>query len=135
MKIRTLDHLVLTVQDINRSIDFYVNILNMDLKIINNECSLFYADKKINLHKKPGEFQPSAKYPVPGSADLCFEVESDNPSATIEDKINNLKNYINGKGLLIEQGPVERVGAKGPMKSIYVRDPDKNLIELSIYYN
>ncbi|KEI00016.1 VOC family protein (plasmid) [Clostridium botulinum] len=135
MKIKTLDHLVLTVRDINESINFYVNVLNMDLRMLNNECSLFYADKKINLHKRPGELQPCAKYPVPGSTDLCFEVESENPSETMENKINDLKNYINKKGILIEQGPVERVGSKGPMKSIYIRDPDENLIELSIYYN
>ena len=125
MKITGLDHFVLTVTDIDRSVSFYTSILGLR-KSVNPQgrTSLHFGSQKINLHLAGAEFQPCALRPEPGSADLCFIVDG-----ALDDIIAELA----GKRVQIIEGPVERTGARGSIESIYLRDPDGNLLELSQY--
>jgi len=125
MKVDALDHLVLTVADLQRTIRFYTDILGMDeITFGNNRKALAFGDQKINLHECGNEFEPKAKTPCPGSADLCFI------SAT---PVEKWQSFLLSKGVPVEEGPVQRTGAKGPIRSLYIRDPDGNLIEISNY--
>lgn len=125
MKVDALDHLVLTVANMQRTIDFYKRILGMQEIIYgNNRKALTFGDQKINLHEYGNEYEPKAKITYPGSADLCF-------ITTIP--ISDFKDYLISHGVSIEEGPVKRTGAKGNIISIYIRDPDDNLIEVSNY--
>ena len=123
-----IDHVVLTVSDINKSIDFYSNILGMQLQEFFSSTdnvkrkSLIFGKQKINLHEASKPFKPHANNPIPGTMDICFLSE-----INIDDWIK-IFNKFNVK---IEDGPVQKIGANGPIRSIYVRDPDKNLIEIS----
>jgi len=123
MKIESIDHIVLTVSDISRTCRFYTQILRMEeVTFLNNRKALIFGNQKINLHLKGHEFDPKAKRPTPGSADICFIVET-----PLHEVINRMTKY----GIPIEEGPVDRTGAQGALTSIYIRDPDGNLIELS----
>lgn len=123
MKIESIDHIVLTVSDISRTCRFYTQILRMEeVTFLNNRKALIFGNQKINLHLKGHEFDPKAKRPTPGSADICFIVET-----SLHEVINRMTKY----GIPIEEGPVDRTGAQGALTSIYIRDPDGNLIELS----
>lgn len=124
MKISHLDHLVLTVSDIDDSIDFYTKTLGFELVIFNNRKALKFGNQKINLHQKGKEFEPKAKNPTMGSADLCFIAET---------KLENIALELKQKDIEIVEGIVERTGATGKIRSIYFRDPDFNLIEVSNY--
>ena len=124
----SIDHIVITVEDINKSINFYTNILKMELIEFYSSSdnttrkSLKFGNQKINLHEVLNPFSPRAKYPSPGAVDICFI-----STKPVSEWINKLKkNKIN-----IEEGPVQKTGAKGPILSIYIRDPDENLIEIS----
>lgn len=122
-KVASLDHLVLTVADIARTCDFYTRALGMRVaRFGEGRVALHFGQQKINLHQADRTFDPKAKAPTPGSADLCFLVAS-----AIEEAITHLK----ALGIPIEEGPVERTGATGRIQSIYLRDPDGNLIELA----
>ena len=124
MKIERLDHLVLTVINVEDTCRFYSIVLGME--IINfgkNRKALKFGDQKINLHETGKEFEPKAGNPTPGSADLCFISENE-----IEKLIKEIKDH----GIQIIEGPVERTGALGKINSIYIRDPDNNLIEISV---
>ncbi len=120
-----LDHLVLTVADIEATVAFYTSALGMELVTIGNRKALRFGEQKINLHQAGKEFEPKAEHPTPGSGDLCFITK-----APLEDVISHLK----ATRCAIELGPVERAGAVGEMRSIYIRDPDFNLIEISNYH-
>lgn len=121
--IHHLDHLVLTTSDETACVDFYVGLLGMTLVNFGNGRKAFsFGQQKINLHVKGSEFEPKAHLPVPGALDLCFI--ADQP---LDDVISTLQ----GKGAKIIEGPVPRTGATGPIRSIYLRDPDLNLIEIS----
>lgn len=125
MNINMLDHLVLTVKDIQTTVDFYVSVLGMEREEFGaGRLALKYGNQKINLHQAGKEFEPKADRPTPGSADLCFitEVPLDNAMA-----------HVRSKGVAIIEGPVARTGATGPINSFYFRDPDMNLIEVSNY--
>jgi len=123
MNITELDHLVLTVKDIQSSIDFYSSILGMNaIDFANERKALTFGGQKINLHQAGSEFSPHAKVPTPGSADLCFICETD---------INDIINQLLTHQVKIIEGPVKRSGATGNLLSIYIYDPDYNLIELS----
>ena len=123
MKIKKLDHFVLTVRNIEKTISFYSKVLGMQKEVFGQErVSLKYEDQKINLHEYGNEIEPKANKPVPGSADLCFITKT---------PIDEAISHITGLGIEIELGPVERTGAKGPLLSFYFRDPDKNLIEVA----
>ena len=122
--IEHLDHLVLTVANIDATAAFYTSALGMELVTFNNRRALRFGEQKINLHQAGNEFEPKAAHPMPGSADLCFITKT-----PLEDVILQLTS----KKFAIELGPVERFGAVGKMRSIYLRDPDSNLIEISNY--
>lgn len=123
MKIRWIDHIVLTVSDIAQTCRFYTQILGMEeVTFLNNRKALKFGNQKINLHLKGHEYDPKAKQPTPGSADICLIVET-----SLDEVINRLKKYR----IRIEDGPIERTGALGVLISIYIRDPDGNLLELS----
>lgn len=125
MLVKRFDHMVLTVNNIEKSCKFYHDILGMRVVTFNNGRTALKFDKqKINLHEKGHEFNPKATHPTPGSADFCLLTDED-----IEDVLKELKN----KDIQIEQGPIIKQGALGEMTSIYLRDPDRNLIEISNY--
>jgi len=118
-----LDHLVLTVSDLQRTIAFYEKVLGMEVvRFGGGRYALHFGRQKINLHERGREFEPKAHTPCPGSADLCFIA-----STPLDDVIRHLEN----RGVPIEEGPVDRTGAGGKIRSVYVRDPDRNLIEIS----
>ena len=123
-----IDHVVITVSDVNKSIDFYSNILGMELQEFLSSTdnvkrkSLKFGKQKINLHEASKPFKPHAINPIPGAMDICFLSK-----INIDDWIK----IFNKFNIKIEDGPVKKNGANGPIRSIYVRDPDKNLIEIS----
>jgi len=118
-----LDHLVLTTTDENACVHFYVDVLGMRLETFGSGRKAFlFGNQKINLHVKGHEFEPKAHTPVPGALDLCFIA-----SKPLDEVIAALK----GTSVSILEGPVMRTGATGPIRSIYLRDPDLNLIEIS----
>ncbi|HEY5753898.1 MAG TPA: VOC family protein [Chthoniobacterales bacterium] len=118
-----LDHLVLTVADTSKTIDFYRDILGMKVvEFGTGRKALRFGAQKINLHQKGAEFEPKAKMPIPGSGDLCFL--SPNP---LEEWLETLARHA----IPIIEGPVNRTGATTAIRSIYIRDPDGNLIEIS----
>ncbi|RRU73451.1 VOC family protein [Stutzerimonas xanthomarina] len=123
MQIDHIDHLVLTVADIEKTVDFYTRVLGMQLVTFGEgRKALTFGNQKINLHQAGREFEPKAERPTPGSADLCFIV------ATPLDRVIA---HLETQGVSIIEGPVQRTGATGPIRSVYLRDPDQNLIELS----
>ncbi len=123
-----IDHVVITVSDMNKSIDFYSNILGMELHEFLSSTdnvkrkSLKFGKQKINLHEASKPFKPHAHNPFPGTMDICFLTQ-----INIEHWIKTFNKF----NINIEEGPVQKTGANGPIRSIYVRDPDKNLIEIS----
>lgn len=121
--IKKIDHVVITTTDIENCISFY-NKLGFTLKKTNERYELYSGDFKINIHLKGHELSPHSKNIQTGSADLCFEINTN---------IDMAKTNLEQNGIQIEQGIVERTGVFGKMKSIYLRDPDGNLIELSSY--
>ena len=124
MQIKNIDHIVLVVCDIEKAIKFYCEILGIQLCKNSGRISLKFGSQKINLHKFESEFLPSAKYPKKGSTDICF---------IVDDLIENVHAELLKKGVKFELGIVERNGALGAMKSLYLYDFDGNLIELSSY--
>ncbi len=123
--IKALDHLVLTVRDLDATIRFYRDGLGMEARRFGKDgerIALYFGSQKINLHEQGKEFEPKAKSPTPGSADLCFL--TDQP-------VEELKVQLEAAGLRLIEGPVERSGAIAPIVSIYLRDPDGNLIEVA----
>jgi catechol 2,3-dioxygenase-like lactoylglutathione lyase family enzyme len=125
MTVRSLDHFVLTVVDVFRSVRFYVEALGMrEVRFGDDRVALRFGECKINLHQAGAEIVPHARHATPGSADLCFIVDDD---------INRVAERLARLGVPIELGPVARSGALGAIRSIYLRDPDDNLIELSNY--
>lgn len=120
-----LDHLVLTTTDEAAATAFYVDVLGMTLEVFGNGRKAFrFGAQKINLHVKGKEFEPKAHTPVPGALDLCF-IAAIPLDAVIDD--------LARRQVRIVEGPVMRTGATGPIRSIYLRDPDLNLIEVSEY--
>jgi catechol 2,3-dioxygenase-like lactoylglutathione lyase family enzyme len=123
MKIKKLDHLVLTVNDIDMTITFYTDVLDMTVAhTAAGRKSLRFGKQKINLHKAGQEISPHAMHPLPGSADICFLTET---------SMQQVIEHLNFHKITILAGPAERVGATGPLLSIYIQDPDGNLIEIS----
>ena len=123
MKIKQLDHLVLTVNDIDATCRFYAEHLGMEVITFGeNRKALRFGQQKINLHQLGHEFEPRAARPTSGSADLCFLCDT---------PLEHIITELQQGGIEILQGPVLRTGASGPINSIYLRDPDDNLIEIS----
>lgn len=125
MEIKNIDHIVLTVANIDKTIEFYTYILGFQVVTFGaNRKALIFGNQKINLHQKGHEFEPKAEHPTPGSADLCFIATTD---------IHEVFKELKQKNIEIIEGIVERTGAMGKIRSIYFRDPDMNLIEISNY--
>lgn len=127
-RVVSLDHLVLTVADIMTTRRFYEEILGMDSVSFEardgtTRWALRFGAQKINLHQTGREFEPKARHPAPGSADLCFLTET-----PLEEWVA----FLAAHGTDIVAGPVPRTGAAGPIRSIYLRDPDGNLLEISV---
>lgn len=123
--IERLDHLVLTVQDIVATCDFYSQVLGMQVITFGEQRkALRFGQQKINLHQVGHEFEPKSDHPTKGSADLCFVT-----STALKDVIEHLNRYE----VPIIEGPIQRTGALGTIESVYFRDPDGNLIEMSVY--
>jgi catechol 2,3-dioxygenase-like lactoylglutathione lyase family enzyme len=125
VRIERLDHLVLTVADVDATVDFYERVLGMaPVTFGAGRRALAFGRQKINLHQAGAEFEPKAGRPTPGSADLCFITSTD---------LDDVERRLREAGVEIEEGPVDRTGALGPIRSVYFRDPDLNLIEVSVY--
>ena len=123
--IASLDHLVLTVASIDAAVAFYRDGLGMELRSFGERGerkALHFGAHKINLHERGRELEPRALHPTPGSADLCF---------LTEEPLEAVAERLQGLGHPVIKGPVERTGATGPIVSIYLRDPDGNLIEIA----
>ncbi len=125
MKIDRIDHIVLTVRDIQVTCEFYSRVLGMEVVTFGQgRIALQFGRQKINLHESGKEFEPKALEPTPGAGDLCFVT-----GLPLEEVIAHIRSC----GIDILEGPVGRTGALGPIESIYLRDPDGNLIEVSNY--
>lgn len=125
MRIDAIDHLVLTVRDLRAATDFYTRVLGMEAVTFGaDRRALAFGSQKINLHEAGREFEPKAAAPTPGSADLCF-VTTETPAAVLA--------HLKACGVQVVDGPVTRTGARGPIVSVYFRDPDGNLLEVSSY--
>lgn len=125
MKIDRLDHVVLTVKDIEATIAFYSRVLGMEVVTFGGgRKALQFGRQKINLHQQGREFEPKADKPTPGSADLCFITDV---------PLQEVMEHLKGCGVAVLEGPVSKTGAVGPIMSVYFRDPDLNLIEVSNY--
>jgi catechol 2,3-dioxygenase-like lactoylglutathione lyase family enzyme len=125
VRIDRLDHLVLTVADVGRTVEFYQRVLGMQpMTFGDGRRALAFGNSKINLHQAGREFEPKAAWPTPGSADVCL-ISAD-PLADVCD-------HLAAEAVAIEEGPVTRTGATGTIRSVYIRDPDGNLIEISNY--
>ena len=129
MKIEKIDHVVITVKNLKKTIDFYTNILGMKLEEFSSTLddsqiryALSFGSQKINIHEEKKPFKPNALHPYSGSMDICF---------ISKNKINDWVHHLVKKGINIEIGPEKKTGALGPILSIYIRDPDFNLIEIS----
>ena len=123
MKISKLDHFVLTVRDIEKTVSFYTSVMGMKKEVFGQgRVALKYGDQKINLHEFGNEFEPKAGNPMPGSADLCFITKT-----PLDEAISHVKSF----GVEIIEGPVERTGVRGSILSFYFRDPDNNLMEVA----
>jgi catechol 2,3-dioxygenase-like lactoylglutathione lyase family enzyme len=123
MKIDSLDHLVITVKDLDKSIAFYSHVLGMQhVSFGEGRNALRFGSMKINLHQQGREFEPKAQRPTSGSADLCFLTSV---------PLQQVMEHLSGCDVAIIEGPVQRSGATGPIQSVYFRDPDGNLIEVS----
>ena len=121
--IEGLDHLVLTVRDLESACDFYERVLGMRRETFGaGRVALRFGRQKINLHPHPTPHDPVARHPAPGTADLCFLTATPLP---------DVAEHLETCGVEILAGPVERSGAAGPIRSLYCRDPDGNLIELA----
>ena len=125
MRIDRIDHLVLTVADLDRTLAFYTRVLGMTAETFGEgRTALHFGRHKINLHVAGAEFEPRAAAAAPGTADFCLITES--PLAEVQAELA-------AAGVPVEVGPVTKEGALGEMRSVYVRDPDDNLVEISVY--
>ena len=124
MKVSHFDHLVITTQNLEECLHVYVDILDMELEHRNDRYAVRFGTQKINIHRKKAEFLPAAKNVTYGSQDICLIVEGG---------MEDIRDEIEKKGYPIELGIARRTGAMGAIDSLYLRDPDGNLVELSAY--
>ena len=125
IQLERLDHLVLTVEDIDETCTFYQKVLGMKVVTFGEgRKALHFGEQKINLHEQGKEFEPKAQTPRSGSADLCFVAQT-SPQEVVE--------HLAACNVSVIEGPVSRTGALGQIKSVYFRDPDGNLLEVSSY--
>jgi catechol 2,3-dioxygenase-like lactoylglutathione lyase family enzyme len=120
-----IDHFVLTVASLEATCAFYQRVLGFErIDTAGRPTALVFGNQKINVHEVHRTFEPKAKSPTPGSGDFCLI--TDRP-------LDEIRAHLEANGVVMELGPVERVGARGPMLSVYFRDPDDNLVEVSQY--
>lgn len=126
ISINRIDHIVLTVADIDRTIEFYSGTLGLGVETFGplGRKALTFGRQKFNLHQCGKEFEPKASLPTPGAIDLCLIADT---------PLDDVAKWLGERGVAIEEGPVDRTGATGPIRSLYLRDPDENLIEISNY--
>lgn len=125
MRVERLDHLVLTVRNVDATVSFYERVLRMrGITFGNGRRALEYGNQKFNIHPSQAPIEPHAAEPTPGSADLCFVIST---------SIDEVAAHLERLGVTVEAGPVSRTGALGPIVSLYFRDPDGNLIEVATY--
>jgi len=125
LKIESLDHFVLTVASMETTCSFYETVLGMTVEVFGEgRKALKFGNQKINLHERGREFEPKSQKPTPGSGDFCLIAAG---------SIENVVSHLNECDVQIEDGPVPRTGANGPIMSVYFRDPDLNLVEVSVY--
>lgn len=124
MRIKNIDHIVITTSDLKSCLNFYVGLLGMEHRETNGHHNLFFPNGKISIHTRKGEFQPAAENPTYGSQDFCLIVDGD---------LKDIRAELEAKHANIISDIVERHGAHGIMQSLYLRDPDGNLVELSSY--
>lgn len=125
ISINRIDHIVFTVTNIDKTISFYKHILGMKEESFGEgRKALSFGNQEWNLHQKGSEFEPKAQTPTPGAIDICLIAEN---------SLDDIIAWLNECGVTIEQGPIERTGASGKIRSVYFRDPDLNLIEVSNY--
>jgi catechol 2,3-dioxygenase-like lactoylglutathione lyase family enzyme len=123
MRIDSLDHLVLTVADVEATCTFYRRVLGTEVvTFAGGRRALSFGRQKINLHPRGREFEPKARCPTPGSGDLCFLTST---------PIAEVVAHLAAEGVAVIEGPVRRTGATGPILSVYLRDPDGNLLEIA----
>ena len=123
--IERIDHIVFTVENVDETCEFYHRVLGMEIATFGEgRKALSFGRQKINLHQWGKEFEPKAAAPAPGTQDICLITKT---------PIADVTRHIQGCGIEIEDGPIRRTGAVGPIMSIYFRDPDNNLIEVSNY--
>lgn len=127
MQVDRIDHLVLTVKNIELTVNFYQSVMGMKKEVFGqSRVALTFGNQKINLHQLGKEFEPKARNVNSGSADLCFIINT---------PIDKAIGHLNDCGVAVIEGPVNRTGATGNIESVYFRDPDGNLIEVSNYLN
>ncbi len=123
MRIRAIDHVVLTVRDIDRTLSFYRRALGMSpVRFGEGRHALAFGEQKLNLHQAGHEFEPKARVPTPGSVDLCLLTDT---------PLDDVMAELRAADVAIELGPVAKTGARRPLWSVYFRDPDGNLIEVA----
>ncbi|HUG06282.1 MAG TPA: VOC family protein [Candidatus Limnocylindria bacterium] len=123
MKVQRIDHVVLTVADIERTLDFYERVLGMTaVSFGEGRRALAFGDQKLNLHQAGREFEPRALHPTPGGIDICL---------TTDVPLDEVAEHLRACAVAIELGPVDKVGARRALRSLYFRDPDGNLIEVA----
>lgn len=127
MKIASIDHIVLTVEDVKRTVEFYTRVLALEhVTVTRKESSiqaLKFGTQRINLHERGAERKPNAKNALPGSQDICFITET---------PMHEIIAHLNSCKVPIEFGPIVVPGAVGDMESVYFRDTDGNLLELAV---
>ena len=125
MRIDRIDHLVLTVADLDATVAFYTRVLGLTAETFGEgRTALRFGRQKINLHVRGAEFEPRAAHPGTGSGDFCLVTET---------PLEEVQQHLAAVGVPVEVGPVTKEGALGPMRSVYVRDPDQNLVEILVY--
>jgi len=123
LKIDSIDHVVLTVRDIDRTCEFYARVLGMEVVSFGaGRKALAFGSQKINLHPHGREYDPHAGQPTPGAIDVCFITRV---------PLDAVVQHLAQCGVPLAEGPVPRVGATGPLRSVYIRDPDDNLVEIA----
>ncbi|PSP84795.1 VOC family virulence protein [Halobacteriales archaeon QS_1_68_17] len=125
MEITGIDHFVLTVDDIDETCRFYEDVLGLDVvRFSGGRYALQVGDQKINLHPTDADVEPKAAAPTVGGGDFCLLADL---------SIEAVRDRLDEAGVDLAMGPIEREGARGPMRSVYVRDPDGNLVEVATY--
>jgi len=123
VKVTAIDHVVLTVRDIERTLSFYQRALGMSpVEFGEGRRALSFGEQKLNLHQAGREFEPKAAHPTPGAIDLCLLTDT---------PLDEVVRHLARAGVTIEVGPVAKTGARHSLRSVYFRDPDGNLIEVS----